>query len=129
MAKKEMEETPEIEPSLWDKIGPWAFILGLIIAVLSAFMGTVNWLLGVLGLLVGLLNITRKETQAFLLASLTFLVSVNALSVTLTKLVGLVPVINRLLNVVDPMLANITLFVAPGAAIVALRALYGLSRD
>lgn len=111
------------------KVGPWAFILGLVVAVVSALSGTVFWALGVLGLIVGLLNITDREITLYLMASLTFLVSANALSVTLTKVVTLVPLIGNWLSVIDPLLANVTLFVAPGAAVVALKALYNISRD
>lgn len=117
------------EKTLMEKIGPWSFILGLIIAAVSAFTGSVFWMLGILGLVVGLLNVSDRESSLYLIASLTFLMSANALSVTLTKLVTLVPVIGQWLNFIDPLLANITLFVAPGAAIVALKALYTLARD
>lgn len=117
------------EKTLIEKIGPWAFILGLVVAVLSALTGKLFWGLGVLGLLVGLLNIKDKEISMFLLASLTFLLSSNSLSVTLTKVVSFVPVVGEWLKVIDPLLANITLFVAPGAAVVALKALYNLSKD
>lgn len=131
MPKKEKkeEEFPMEEDGLMSRIGPWSFVLGLIIAVVSALTGGVFWMLGALGIVVGLLNITEKEVSNFLLASLTFMVSANALSVTLTQLVTLVPVIGEWLNFINPLLANITLFVAPGAAVVALKALYSLSRD
>lgn len=115
--------------SFLSKVGPWAFILGLVVAVVSALYGRVFWVLGVLGLIVGLLNITDREINLYLLASLTFLVSANALSVTLTKLVLLVPIIGDWLIIIDPLLANVTLFVAPGAGIVALKALYNISKD
>jgi len=111
------------------KIGPLAFILGIIIAIVSALTGTVFWALGVLGLIVGLLNITEKETSQFLIASLTFLVSVNVLSATITKLVNLIPFVNEWLNFIDPLLANVALFVAPAAGVVALKALYVISKD
>ncbi|MEM2139201.1 MAG: hypothetical protein QXM96_03535 [Candidatus Woesearchaeota archaeon] len=117
------------EKSLLEKIGPWAFILGLIISIVSALTGKLFWGLGLLGLVVGLLNITDKEASMYLLASLTFLLSANTLSVTLTKVVSFIPVVGEWLKIIDPLLANITLFVAPGAAVVALKALYNLSRD
>lgn len=117
------------EKTLMEKIGPWSFILGLVIAAISAFTGNVFWMLGILGVLVGLLNVSDRESSLYLIASITFLVSTNALSVTLTKLAALVPIIVQWLNFIDPLLANITLFVAPGAALVALKALYNLSKD
>jgi hypothetical protein len=128
MAKKKEEEFLD-EDGFLNRIGPWSFILGLIVAIVSALTQSVFWMLGVLGLIVGLLNITDKELSTYLLASLTFLVSANALSVTLTKLVNLVPLLGEMLNFVDPLLANVTLFVAPGAGIVALKALYRISKD
>jgi len=75
------------------------------------------------------MNVTEKELSLYLLASLTFLLSATTLSITLTKLVGLVPFINQWMSFIDPLLANITLFVAPGAAVVALKALYNVSKD
>jgi hypothetical protein len=134
MAKKHDEEEEsmedeEIDTNMLKKVGPWSFILGLAVAVVSAITGNVFWLLGILGLIVGLLNITEKEMSNYLLASMTFLLSANTLSLTLTKLVESIPVISNWLTFVDPLLANITLFVAPGAAVVALKALYSLSRD
>lgn len=125
MAKKDESE----DDGLLNKIGPWSFILGLVIAFVSALTGSVFWMLGALGVVVGLLNITDKEISLYLISSLTFLVSANALSVTLTKLVTLVPIIGEWLNFIDPLLANVTIFVAPGAGIVALKALYNISKD
>jgi hypothetical protein len=123
MAKKKKED------SFVDKFGPWAFVIGLIVAVISALTRQVFWMLSVLGLIVGLLNITEKESNTYLLASLTFLVSANALSVTLTQLMGIVPLINNWMVIINPLLANITMFVAPGAGIVALKALYSVSKN
>ncbi|HIH41322.1 TPA: hypothetical protein HA239_02820 [Candidatus Woesearchaeota archaeon] len=110
-------------------IGPWAFFFGLLIAVAATFAGQVFWMLGVLGLVVGLMNITEKELSLYLLASLTFLLSANALSVTLTRVVGVVPFVSSWITFIDPLLANVTLFVAPGAAVVALKALYVTSKN
>jgi hypothetical protein len=126
MAKKE-EESSEI--GILSKVGPWAFILGMVVAFVSALSKEVFWGLGALGLVVGLLNITDKELSLYLLASLTFLVSANALSVTLSKLLAILPLLSTWLAFIDPLLANITLFVAPGAAVVALKGLYNLAKD
>src|SRR3989344_5400535 len=129
MVRKEEKEEEQEEKGMLERLGPLSFIVGLGIAAISAFTGNVFWLLGALGLVVGLLNISDKESSLYLLASITFLLSANTLSVTLTKLVALVPVIGEWLKFIDPLLANITLFVAPGAAVVALKALYSISRD
>lgn len=111
------------------RIGPWAFFLGLFIVLLSTITKQVFWMLGLLGLIVGLLNITEKELSQYLLASLTFLVSASTLSITLTKVVGNLPLVGEWLVFIDPFLVNLTLFITPGAGIVALKALYNLSKD
>lgn len=111
------------------RVGPWAFFVGLAIAVFAAATKQVFWLLGLLGFVVGLLNVTDNELSLYLLASLTFLLSANTLSLTLSKLVAVMPLIGTWMVYIDPLLANITLFVAPGAAIVALKALFNLSKD
>ena len=111
------------------KIGPWAFFIGLLLALLASFRGTIFWILGLLGIVVGLLNITDKEVKTYLLASITFLISVNTLSVTFTKLIDKVSLFGENMTMINTLLANIALFVAPGAAIVALKALYIVTKD
>jgi hypothetical protein len=126
--KVEVDTTEDREGGILNKIGPWSFILGLVIAVIAALTGNVFWIMGVLGLVVGLLNVADREIKLYLLASLTFLVSANALSTTLMQMVGIIPVIGEWMNFINPLLANIALFVAPGAGVVALKALYDITR-
>ncbi|MEK6916440.1 MAG: hypothetical protein AABW92_01735 [Nanoarchaeota archaeon] len=112
-----------------NNIGPWTFFFGLIIAVVATFAGQVFWMLGVLGLIVGLMNITEKELTIYLLASLTFLLSANTLSVTFSRVSGFAPFVSAWAPFIDTLLANVTIFVAPGAAVVALKALYMASKN
>ncbi len=111
------------------KLGPLTFIMGLMIAGFASLRGTVVWGLGALGIVVGLLNITDREIRSFLIASMTFMICANALSVTFTKIMNLVPALSEYAILVDSLLANVVLFVAPGAAIVALKALYNITKD
>jgi len=63
-----------------DKVGRYAFLGGVIVAVLAGFISG-NWIfpvLTILGLIVGLLNVTATEVQSFLLASVS-LVIISAL--------------------------------------------------
>ncbi len=61
------------------EIGKWAFLIGIVLSIASAF--TINFISGttialilfVLGIGVGLLNVTRKDTVTFLLAVLVLL--------------------------------------------------------
>lgn len=105
-------------------LGAWAYLLGLAIAIVAgAFNATdsmVALVLGVLGLLVGLMNITEKEVPNFLVAGIAFLLSATALSKLGLELgqVWMTGVFN-----------NIAAFVAPAVAIVALKAVYDLSKN
>jgi len=116
------------------QIGGYAFIVGVIIAVIagigasSMLGGAAGWIplvLVVLGLIVGLLNITDKETEKFLIAAV-------ALMVVGTTAGGLA-VIDGVLSPVGSMLAGIVVqigvFVAPAALIVAIKAVYNLARS
>ncbi len=61
------------------EIGKWAFLIGIVLSIASAFtinfipMATMALFLFILGLGVGLLNVTRKDTVTFLLAVLVLL--------------------------------------------------------
>ncbi len=52
-------------------MGKWAFIAGLVLAVVAAFvdLGWLPWAVAGLGVVVGLLNVTESETRTFLLAA------------------------------------------------------------
>ncbi len=109
-----------------EKIGVWAFVAGLVVAlILSAFSisNTVALVLIVLGLIVGLINIGDEEVHQFLLAALVFIVSAGALQ----NYVSLIPV--GIGNWLKNFLSAVILFVAPGAVITALRALYEVARS
>ena len=58
-------------------VGKWAFLIGLIIAVIAGFMTgyatTLALVLFVLGLIVGFLNVTEKESSKFLIAAIALL--------------------------------------------------------
>jgi len=106
------------------KVGEWAFLGGVILAVLVGLVpgvlpsDLVALVLVVLGILVGLINISAKDTHEFLLATVALLVAGAAGLQTL-------PVVG---GVVQSILSNIVSFVAPAAVIVALKAVYELGR-
>lgn len=109
-------------------VGSWAFIIGVIIALLiGIFAGavastTIVSLLMILGLLVGLLNITGKEAGKFLMASVS-LVIVAALS---GPLLGEIAVIGSFLQ---GTLSALLWFVVPATIIVALRAIFNAAKN
>jgi len=110
------------------KVGHWAFIAGIVIAVIAGvagqqYLGTystyVNILLVLLGLVVGYLNIQQKEMQTFLIATIALMLVRSAGFET-------IPQIGSYLK---DILLYITIFVAPAALIVALKAVYELGKS
>ncbi len=113
------------------KIGHYSFIAGIILAVvigiipgLTDTLGTTNILLtfAVLGLIVGLLNVTAKETIGFLVAALVLIVSTSITFFT----VGRIPVIGAALGSIWE---SIMAFVAFAAIVVALKTVIALAED
>ena len=101
--------------------GGWAFIIGVIIAVLvGLFGGVLSWLwaLVVIGLIVGLLNVTGKESSNFLLAA----VSLVIVSVLGGNVMSSIPKLEQVLGA-------ITALVVPATIIVALKSIYSLAKD
>ena len=101
--------------------GGWAFIIGVVLAVIFGFVmpsgSWFPWLMVVIGLIIGLLNVTDAETQPFLMAG-TILVIVSALGgdvFSSTQFLG--TILNN----------NLMLFV-PATIIVALKSVFGLAR-
>lgn len=102
-------------------IGKWAFIAGLIIAVLGGFgIGYVwfGWVMAVLGLIVGFLNVRKDEVQTFLLAAIGLLMSTSAIS--------MIPYIGEYGHRI---LGNLAAFIAAAILVVALRSLFTTMRD
>ena len=119
-----------MEDNMMAKFGSWAFIVGLIVAVLAGVVITdpsaVKWLmlvLAVLGLVVGVLNVTAKESTAFLVATIALVTSSGALN-TISAPLG--PDIAKIVGVV---VGNIIVFVAPAAVLVAIRAIFALASE
>lgn len=109
------------------KIGPWAFIIGLLLAVIFAFFGvSAAWqkwavlVLALLGIIVGILNVTGKEVQGFLLAAIAFLLSFGAFAAVVETIK---------LEVLVNFFKLMQIFIAPAAFIVAVKALFGIVRD
>ncbi|MEK6984727.1 MAG: hypothetical protein AABX33_09215 [Nanoarchaeota archaeon] len=112
------------------KLGEWAFIIGVLIAIgiglfsnrLSQDMqGWLVLLLVVLGLIVGILNVSAPESTAFLVAA-----AVLLLSKTTEDTLGLIPQAGVYLSAV---VTQIGVFVAPAAIVVALKSIHSLARD
>ena len=110
------------------RIGGWSFIIGLIIAVIAGVLvPSAGWLialLGILGLIVGFLNVTAKEATPFLVASIALVVAASGFNAVLATL-GTSTVTNAIMTV----LGNIAVFVSPAAVLVSIRAIYSLAKE
>jgi hypothetical protein len=106
------------------KAGHYSFIAGIVLAVLMALVpqlrgDVVIWVLVILGVIVGLLNITNKETLGFLVSALALIIASSASALTLATIwTGLTSI-----------LGNIIIFVSPAAIVVAMKTVYALAQD
>lgn len=123
MPKKAVQVAKAVEATA---IGMYVFVLALLIAIVAGLIPTAIEqtprivLLGILGIVIGLLNVTAKEAGPFLLAAIAFILSMGALGEVLTPL----PYGDRLTDIVK----NIRVIVAPAAFVVALKAIYDIAR-
>ena len=115
-----------------DTLGKWAFILGVILAVVLGLFATAlgssaaGWLvslLTVLGLIVGFLNLSGKNAEKFVFAGVVLVIAtyMGGASSTLAS----VAVIGQYLGgIFDAVL----LFVVPATVVVALKDVYDLAQ-
>ncbi|HLP80301.1 MAG TPA: hypothetical protein VK158_06705 [Acidobacteriota bacterium] len=111
-----------------NKVGSWAFIIGVIIAAglgLLAMVVDITWLLAILviaGLIVGFLNVSGSETHRYLIASavLVIVASLGAASMSTIPVIG---------GYLAGTLQTLLLFVVPAAVVVSLKEIYVISRD
>jgi hypothetical protein len=102
-------------------VGKWAFLVGLVVAVIASFLTgyetTVALVLFLLGLVVGFLNISEKDSNKFLLATIALLVggiaSINALTI--------LGVVSTYLSAI---LGSFVAFVSAAALVVAIKAIF-----
>lgn len=94
------------------RIGRWAFLGGIVLAILAGFVAVpyLVVLLFVLGLIVGFLNIKEKESTRFLVAVIVLLL-VGVASLELGKLTP----------VITPILQSFIAFVSAAGLVVAIK--------
>ena len=106
-------------------VGKWSFLGGLVLCLLTGFIAVpmVALVLFVLGLVVGFLNITAKETEKFLIAAVAIIV-LGVASVQTLSILG--TVVGDALNTV---LASFIAFVGAAALVVAVKAIVELEKN
>jgi hypothetical protein len=117
MAKKGLVKT--------STIGKWAFIVGIVIAILTGFWQQVWFpaVLFVLGVVVGFFNVSKDEVLLYLAAVAVLLLSAASL-LNLQNLIGGVAT-----KILGAILANFSAFVAASGLVVAIRTVIALGKD
>ena len=110
-----------LEPERLALVGKWAFIVGLVLAGVAGLflqVGWVVWVLAILGVVVGLLNITAEDTQSFLLAAIAFALSARALNT--------IPFVGE---TIGNTLGYVAAFVAGATIVAAVKTLFVTARQ
>lgn len=102
-------------------LGSWAFLIGVVLAVVLGFLGSINatiaWVLFVIGLIVGLLNIADEESSPFLFAGAVLIIA-GAFG---QEVLSIIPALDNVFQ------ALLIIFV-PATVIVAIRHVFSLAR-
>ena len=112
---------------MMSKVGFFAFILGFILAIVAGIIKAANGheytailiILIVMGVLIGLLNITAKETMLFLLATIGLIVAGSVFGPLTLLSLG---------KYLDSILGYVAALMAPAAVVVAFKALWNASK-
>jgi len=107
-------------------IGKWAFLVGLVVAVIASFLTgyetAVALVLFLLGLLVGFLNISEKDSNKFLLGTIALLTGGIA-SMSAISMMGVVT------TYLGTILASFVAFVSAAALVVAIKVVFETGKD
>ena len=114
------------------QVGKYSFIAGVVIAILlglaipalSAAKGWLYTILVLLGLVVGFLNVSGKETKDFLLVTVALVVVAYAAGAQISSWEG-VQFVGKYLTGI---FGNIVAFVVPASVIVALKETWDLAK-
>lgn len=107
-------------------VGKWAFLVGLVIAILASFLtgyaATIALVLFALGLVVGFLNISEKDSTKFLLATIALLTGGIA-SISAVSMFGIVT------TYLGAVLGNFVAFVSAAALVVAIKLIFETGKN
>lgn len=125
---------------MWGKIGSWAFLIGVVIALIvglyaaynlenngETFGGIIAWVLAVLGAIVGLVSaygmgtITKQEVPNFLLAGIALVVMYGVF-----KGIELDPWIGSLLHGIS---MSLSILIAPAVGILSIKAIWDIGKE
>jgi len=105
--------------------GKYAFLLGIAVAIIAAFVAFAPWdgvLLLVLGLAVGAMNVNSKDATAFVVAVLGIAIGAGA--------IGSVNILGaQVAGWVNIIVANVVAFAGAAALVVAAKAAYAIAKE
>ncbi|HIH37561.1 hypothetical protein J4460_06045 [Candidatus Woesearchaeota archaeon] len=112
-------------------MGATAFTIGIVIALIAGFLpanlgGIIVAVLVVLGIAVGIMNVTDEETSKFLMASVSIMIALFTAGSAIQSNIATLGIIGKYLWGV---MSNINIFVFPATIVVAIKAVYALARD
>ncbi|MDO8467417.1 MAG: hypothetical protein AABX48_00060 [Nanoarchaeota archaeon] len=106
---------------LGNMIGGWAFLIGVVLAIIFGFLGnvstTITYILIAVGLIVGLLNVTSEEATPFLMSGTVLIIA----SFFGQVVVATIPQLQGILG------ALLLVFV-PATILVSIRNVFNLAR-
>jgi hypothetical protein len=109
--------------SMMSRVGFLAFIIGLVLAVIGGFLSAQNTaivvILVLLGLIIGLLNISAKEIILFLVATIALIVAGGVFAPLTLMNIG---------KYLDHILGYVATLMAPAAVVVAIKALWAVGK-
>ena len=105
-------------------VGKWAFLAGILLAVLAGFFTIpyIMTILAVLGLVVGFLDITSRESHKYLM-------SVVALLVIGTASISTFSALGSFYGLTESIITNVIAFVAASGLVVAIKEILTMGRD
>ena len=117
-----------------DMIGGWAFIIGVVIALLVGLVAgfsnmsgsTLVWVsvvMAVLGIIVGFLNVTDREVSRFIIAAMGITVGAAAIIALGNTIAGTIG------NMLSTSFSVFSTFVAAAVFIPALKAVLSITKD
>jgi hypothetical protein len=125
IVRKEVKKRMKVKSKM---VGKWAFLVGLLISVIASFLtgyaGAVALVLFLLGLVVGFLNITEKDSNKFLLAAIALLTGGLA-SISAISVIGL----GGVTAILSKVLGNFLAFVGAAALVVAIKVVFETGKD
>ena len=119
-------------------LGAWAFLIGVILAILigitsstlipiptlTKYSSSIYAILAILGIIVGFMNVTNKDSQTFLIAgAVLVIVSKMGMDSVTGSLIGI-----GVGNVVTSIFGALLALFVPATIIVALKTVFGIAK-